>query len=104
MIESSKDLLFLILAISILALSVFICWVIYYLIVILKKINDLVEGFKEVVDGFKEKLIKLENIFNTLEEKISHSASYLPLLFKGLTELIDYIKKRKKRKSESKQK
>ena len=104
MIETSKDLLFLVLAISIFILCAFICWAIFYIISILKKANDMVKGFKEVVDGIKEKLARLENIFNTLEEKISHSASYLPLVAKGITELIGYFKKRKAKKSKPKQK
>lgn len=102
MLETSKDILYLILALAIAVLTFFIAWAIYYLVMILKKFSELVKEFESMVTSAKEKLERLESLFNTIEEKIKHSASYLPLLFKGITELVDYFKKKKVKKEKQK--
>lgn len=102
MIETSKDLLFLILGLSIFILTVFLCWAIYYVIVMLKAASEIIKTFKEVVNSFKEKLSRLEKVINLIEEKVSHTASYLPLVAQGVNELINFLKKRKTKKEKGK--
>lgn len=102
MLETSKDVLYLTLALAIAVLTFFIVWAIYYLVMILKKFSELVKEFESMIASAKEKLERLESLCNTIEERIKHSASYLPLLFKGITELVDYLKNKKTKKEKQK--
>jgi len=104
MIETSKDLLFFILGVCIFIFTVFLCWAIYYIIMIFKNVSEVVNSFKQLVNGLKDKLGKLERIINLIEEKVSHTTSYLPLVAQGITELISFFKKKKTKKEKSKEK
>jgi len=53
----------------------------------------------QLLASVKERVQQLEELFKKVEEKFSSSASYLPLLFKGVTELIEYFKKKKETKT-----
>ena len=44
----------------------------------------------------------LESLFKKIEEKVTSSASYLPMLMKGVTELLSFVKKRRDRKKAKK--
>lgn len=46
MIETSKDILYLVIAFCVLWLTVFLCWVFYYIVKILKNTNRVVEEFR----------------------------------------------------------
>ncbi|MFA6098274.1 MAG: hypothetical protein WCV50_01475 [Patescibacteria group bacterium] len=104
MFETSKDILFIGLATCAVVLTFFLCWGLYYLIMILKKGHDAVMGISEIIVSVKEKINRLEQLFNTIEEKLTHTASYLPLVLKGVTELLDYLKKKKEKRQEKKEK
>lgn len=58
MLENSKDVLYLVIAFCILWVTVFICWMFYYLTKILRNASQIIEEFR----------IKLQ----TLAESISH--------------------------------
>ena len=104
MFDTSKDILFIVIAVAVGLLTIFIVWALYYIVMMLKKANQVVNEFKEMIDGIKEKISRLENIFNTIEDKISNSAAYLPLIMKGVTEIINYFKRKKEAKKNKKQK
>jgi len=46
MLETSKDVLYLVIAFCILWITVFLCWVFYYIVRILKNMNQVVEEFR----------------------------------------------------------
>lgn len=46
MIETSKDILYLVIAFCVLWLTVFLCWVFFYVVKILKNTNRVVEEFR----------------------------------------------------------
>lgn len=63
MLNTSKDVLYIVLAASTGVLTIFLCWAIYYLVRILRngvymveKVTDVVHKADEVVDMAKEKL------------------------------------------------
>jgi len=99
MLETSKDLLNIVIAISIFGLTIFICWAIFYFSQILR------QAFK-VAKEMRERLHKVDEVIQSLKEKIEHSASYLLLIGEGVKKLVEVVKehtgkeekKRKRRK------
>lgn len=85
MIETSKDLLLVVMAISVFGLTFFTCWAIFYLSMILR------QGFK-IVKEMRDRLHKVDEVIKTLKEKIEHSTSYLMLIGEGVKKLVEVIK------------
>jgi TRAP-type C4-dicarboxylate transport system permease small subunit len=102
MLETSKDLLNLVLALCIAVFTFFLCWGLYYMVMMLKKGNEALKEISHLVASIKEKIEKVEKLIDAWEEKISHSVSYVPLLFKGISELIDFFKKKKDKSKQTK--
>lgn len=102
MLDTSKDLLYIVLTFCIALLTFFLCWALYYIVMMLKRGNEALTAITETVSSVKEKIERLEKLFDTIEEKVSHTASYVPLVFKGVTELIDYLKKKKEQRRRTK--
>lgn len=104
MLETSKDLLNIVLAICIAVFTFFLCWGLYYMVMMMKKGNQALKEVSDLIAGIKQKIEKVEKLIDIIEEKVTHSASYLPLVFKGITELLEFFKKKKdktKQKSNS---
>lgn len=104
MFETSKDVLFIVLAFCIAIFTFFICWASYYIVMMLKRAHGAIKEISELIVSIKEKINRVEKLFNAIEEKIKHSASYLPLVLKGITELLNYFKKKKETRQEKKSK
>ena len=102
MFETSKDILYLALALSAVIFTFFVCWALYYIVMMLKKTHAVINEVTGLISSIKEKLERLEGLFNSLEEKIKNSANYLPLVFKGVTELVTYLKGKKENKRKTK--
>lgn len=93
MIESSKDLLFLVLAFCILWLTVFISWLLYYAIAILRDTEHLIKHIRSAVD-------KVEKIADFMKDKVEGSAASLSLIAQAVKELIIWaIKQRQEKKA-----
>lgn len=73
MLNTSKDLLYIILSISISFVTIFICWLFYYLISIIKDV-------REITDGVNDKVKKVDSIINKINEKIEKTSSNIGLL------------------------
>ncbi len=98
MIETTKDVLFLVIAGAIIILTFFFAWALYYIVMMLKRMNEVVNDVREFMASLKDQLKRLEALFLSIEEKIKHSATYLPLVMKGITDLFEFFKKRKEKK------
>ncbi|TSC83904.1 MAG: Uncharacterized protein G01um101413_707 [Parcubacteria group bacterium Gr01-1014_13] len=70
MIETSKDILFLVIAFCVLWITVFLCWVFYYVTRILKNANEIAEEFRSRLQILTEAINyvrgKVENIHTLL--------------------------------------
>lgn len=102
MFETSKDLLNIIIALCILTFTFFVSWALYYIVMMLKKTHLVISEVSSFITSLKEKLEKVEQLLATIEDKIKNSASYLPLVLKGVSELISYFKNKKEKKSQKK--
>ena len=94
-INDSRDLLNIIIALSVLLFTLFSCWAIYYLARILQQM------FK-VIKETRDRLNKFDELIKTVKEKIEHSASYLPLIVEGVKKLVEIMKNRVEKKKRSK--
>ncbi|MDD4271601.1 MAG: hypothetical protein PHF50_02240 [Patescibacteria group bacterium] len=94
-INDSRDLLNIIIALSVLLFTIFSCWALYYLARILQQ-------FFKVVKETRDRLNKFDELVKMLKEKIEHSASYLPLIFEGIKKLVELLKNRAEKKKRSK--
>src|SRR3989339_1766405 len=91
LINDSRDLLNIIIALSVLLFTIFSCWAIYYLARILQQM------FK-VIKETRERLNKFDELVKMIKEKIEHSASYLPLIMEGVKKLVEIMRSRAKKK------
>ncbi|MBU2228908.1 hypothetical protein KJ810_00710 [Patescibacteria group bacterium] len=94
MVETSKDVLFLVIALCVFIVTVFFVWIMYYIAQILKSSKEMVEEVKNKVEEFG-------NLLTTLREKVTHSTTMLSSVAKGVTDLLSMFKeKRSRRKDE----
>ncbi len=70
MIETSKDILYLVIAFCVLWITVFLCWMFYYVTRILKNANEIAEEFRSRLQVLTEAIhyvrSKVENIHSLL--------------------------------------
>ena len=95
MIETSKDLLFVILALCILWLTVFLSWLLYYVIVIIRDAEALIRKLKEAAQ-------KIEQLTHTAQEKLNKSAATFSLVATALKEVLAYLMEQHRKSGEKK--
>ena len=91
MIETSSDILNIVIAISIFGLVFFICWAIFYLTMMLRQI------FK-IAKEMRNRTHKIDEIINLIKKRVEHSVSSLVLISEGMKKLVDIIKDKNKNK------
>ena len=90
-IETSKDLLFVVLAFSILWVTIFLSWFLYYLIAIVRDAEALVRQIRGAVE-------KVDELANSAHEKMERSAASFTLVAQAVKELVVWgIKEKAKR-------
>ena len=95
-INDSKDLLYIVISISVLIFTIFSCWALYYLARILQQMFKVIRETRARLDKFDE-LAKM------IGEKIGHSVSYLPLIGAGLKKLVEIMRVRTEKKKTNKE-
>ena len=83
MIETSKDLLFVVLALCVLWLTIFLTWFLYYVIAI-------VRDTKKIVTFIKEAASKIDKLAHSLHDKLDRSATTFTLAAKAMKEIIGW--------------
>jgi hypothetical protein len=91
MLETSKDLLYVVISFCILWLTVFFCWMLYYLIMLLKQAYDLTRSIKDKVE-------KVETLIAFIRGKVEKSSSHLALVAEGVGQLVKYLISRRQEK------
>ena len=69
-IDSTKDLLFVVLAFCVLWLTVFLSWALYYIIAILRDTESITRQVRRITE-------RVEGIAETVHDKFSESLSFL---------------------------
>ncbi len=83
-------MLYVVLAFSVLWLTIFISWMLYYVIMMLRQANLLVTSFKEKVE-------KVSQAIERIREKFDHSSAYLGIIGKAVEKLVEFVGERKKK-------
>ncbi|MBI5621882.1 hypothetical protein HY933_03400 [Candidatus Falkowbacteria bacterium] len=84
MLETSKDLLYVVIAFCVLWLTVFFCWMLYYVAMLLKQAYDLTRSIKE-------KLEKVDALIDFAKNKIEKTSSHLGLVAAGVGQLVKFL-------------
>ena len=90
MVQTSQDVLFIVLAVVVAAIGIFFCLGAYYVIQILRK------GHRAVA-AVQEKIEMVGDILNAVKEKVNSSANQIALITQGVTKIIGFIKSRKEK-------
>lgn len=84
MFESSKDILFLVLAVSVAVFTIFLVWLMAEVAIMLRRFNRFVGEIQEIAR-------KIERTLAGIREKLEHAANILPTLVNGVSELIRWF-------------
>jgi|SRR3990172_3404079 len=87
-IESSKDILYLIIAFGVLWLTIFCCWFIYYVAMIFRQFNLLITELREQLD-------KIDRLLDAIREKVEKSASYTGVIAEGIKQGLLILKEKR---------
>ncbi len=87
-IESAKDIFYIVLAFGILWIVVFLSWLLYYFITILRQVNDMVKDVRS-------KLQLVESSVVTVRERVEKSSNYLYVIAEGVKQGLSFFLKRK---------
>ena len=85
MLNTSRDLLNVLLAVSIFGISVFICFLLYYMAVSIRQFYKIAKDLRLVIDD-AGKVVKV------FREKAEGSISYMLLMGEGIKTVLEYVK------------
>ena len=97
MLETSKDLLYVAIAFCVLWLTIFMCWMIYYFAMILKKVNHVMETFTKTLDAVR-------SFFEKAKEKISSAGTAIATAVELGKRVADYVEDKKEKKKSGQKK
>ncbi len=83
-VESSKDILYLVISFCVLWVTVFLCWMFYYVMRILRSTNQIVEEFRM-------RLQALTDTINYIRNKVEHISGLLTFATEGVGGLVKKV-------------
>lgn len=95
MIESTKDILYIVIAFCVLWFTIFVCWAVYYVAMILKEM-------RKIISDVRKKIELIEEVLKAVKEKLEHTSSHMKLLVDTVASLAEFIKDRRKEKKKKK--
>lgn len=89
MIETTKDLFWLLFGLSIVLFTLFVCWGMFYMIMTIRDLRDTIKNLKRKLDLFEDFLI-------TVKEKITDTSQYLKIIIETVIKLTNWFQQQKK--------
>ncbi|HLD28247.1 MAG TPA: hypothetical protein VJB67_01390 [Patescibacteria group bacterium] len=89
MLETSKDLFWIVLTFVILWIGIFMGWGVFYIALILKDLRG-------VTKSIRKKMNMLDQILEMIKSKVESTASYLPPLIEAGGKIMEHFKEKKK--------
>lgn len=83
-IDSSKDILYLVISFCVLWVTVFLCWMLYYIMRLLRNANQIVEEFRM-------RLQNLTEAINYIKGKVEHISGLMTVAGEGVTGLVSKV-------------
>ena len=93
MIQTSQDILFITLAVCAAAITLFVCWGLYYLLIPLREVRQMVSAIKKRVDAIIE-------LVDKTREKAQSSAETVTAISKAVIDVVGYVKTKSKIKNQ----
>ncbi len=81
MIESSKDILYVVLAFVALWVAVFLCWTLYY-------VGRLIKNANEVIEEVREYGGRLDEAVRTIRDRMETMAGGMAVVASGITKVV----------------
>lgn len=97
MFESSRDILNLVIALSVFLVSFAIAWFIFEVAVIVRRMRKL-------TDSVQERLEKIDDAIHSIKDKLGSTAASLGFLAEGAKQLIKYVIEKKMERGRSRRK
>ncbi len=94
MLETSKDVLNILLGVSFFLIAVWLSWVLYQVGKTLQNINQAMSMLQKATES-------MQQLLDRLKEKASNIGTYLALLAKGGEQIFDFVKERQAKKTSS---
>ena len=91
-LESSKDILYLVLAFSILWFTAFVCWALYYVITILRDASN-------AVAEIRDRIAAIDDAVRSVREKVESTFGSFGIAATGIKMLGSYLAARKEKAS-----
>lgn len=85
-----RDLLFLVGAVSLAWVTVFLCWVLY-------EIGKLIHQANELVSDTREKIGRFERLVMSIGEKLGATSQYLGFIAEGGKQLLSFLHNREEK-------
>ncbi len=84
-IETTQDILYLALAIAVIAIAFFLCWSLYYLVMTLRDTRKMTLDIRTRLEGFWE-------VVELLREKLQIGGAVMKLAATGIKELAEHAR------------
>lgn len=94
MLETSKDVLNILLGVSFFLIAVWLSWVLYQVGKTLQNVNKAMSMVQQAAES-------VHQLIDRLKEKASNIGTYLALMAKGGEQIFDFIKERQSKKTSS---
>ena len=84
MLETSKDLLLVVIAGAVALLTIFTCWALYYVIVMLKNMSKMTVSIRQ-------KLELVDKILKLVKEKLEKGSNHIALISDSVIKLVGFL-------------
>ncbi|RJO59408.1 hypothetical protein C4546_02210 [Candidatus Parcubacteria bacterium] len=99
---STGDILNIVIAFVLLAVGGFLVWLLYYLVQIIKTVNQAVQEFRKMIESIHHRLEHLGEILDAIQNKVSSSASAIAGIVKAVGEVVTFVQSRRAKKKNTK--
>ncbi len=82
--DSSKDILFIVIAVCIGWVTIFLCWMLYYVTKILKNTSQIIEEFRTRLQG-------LLDAVNYVRDKVENMSNILTMITSGVGGMVQRV-------------
>jgi len=89
MLETSKDLLLVVIAASVALFTIFTCWAIFYVVVMLRSVSKMTVSFRE-------KLEIVDKILKLIKEKLEKGSNHMALVADSAIKLAGFMMDKQK--------
>jgi len=95
MLETSRDLLNIILAFAISWVTIFVCWGLWYMI-------SMLRNFSRITTSLRKKMETVDKILDLVKEKLEKGSNHMALLADSAMKLVGFLIDKKEKNSKSK--